>query len=117
MNGKKREEEKHEGKKAGREGGEKIKMKGQREECHLVISGVRKLWKERKAHVEYNGKRLTPQVGTQHQRHLKPLPKTSPLQLLPISTRILLRVNFTGSKGLQALHNALAPSASNRPVR
>lgn len=29
-----------------------IKMKGQREECHLVISGVRKLWGERKAHVE-----------------------------------------------------------------
>lgn len=46
MNGRKREEEKHEGKKAGREGGEKIKMKGRREECHLVISGVRKLERE-----------------------------------------------------------------------
>lgn len=51
-----------------------------------------------------NGKRLTPQVDTQHQRHRKPSAKTSPLQLLLISKRILLWANFTGSMVLQALH-------------
>lgn len=105
MERKKREEGRHEGKKAGRKGGNKIKMEGQNEERHLAsISVIRKLWEERKAHIGSNGKRLTPQGDTQHQRHLKTSAKTSPLQLLPISTRILLKANFTGSKVLQALH-------------
>lgn len=77
MEGNKREEGRHEEKKAERDR-RRRSMEGKKEECHLFsISGVRNLWGKRKAYKGSNGKRRTLQVDTQHQRHLKPSVKTS----------------------------------------
>lgn len=48
MESKKREEGRHEGKKAERKRGEKIKIEGQKEECHLGREGgpYRIKWKK-----------------------------------------------------------------------
>lgn len=56
MERKKREEGRHKGMKAGRDRGRRSKWRER----------GKRLWGEKKAHKGSNGKRLTPQVDTQH---------------------------------------------------